>query len=87
MADNWRIELGRIYSGMTLMQRLEWFALEAQNLDQLTELGKHGIPTMARSAFDDVMDYQNYERAIAKARGDWEPPDPPGFEGGFADNH
>jgi hypothetical protein len=84
---NWRIQLGRIYAEMTLMQRLEWFALEAHHLDQLTEIGKHGIPTMARSAFDDVMDYQDYERAIQKASGNWEPTDPPGFEGGFAENH
>ena len=35
---------------------------------------------------DDIVN-QEYARAIAKARGDYEPPDPPGFEGGFAENH
>lgn len=30
---------------------------------------------------------QTIEDFIAEARSNYEPPDPPGFEGGFADNH
>lgn len=30
---------------------------------------------------------QAVEDFIAEARDNYEPPDPPGFEGGFADNH
>lgn len=71
-----------------LRRRLEAVALEMRSLwDLRTTADCTREETIAVN--DILRDIENYEydRAIAKARGNWEPPSPPGFEGGFAENH
>ena len=71
-------------------ERVELAALLMQEMDaELPDRDKNfmwGESGMLRSAHDDIEEGE-YGRAIAKARGDWEPPDAPGWEGGFAPNH
>lgn len=78
---NWKVELGKIMAHLSVEQRLEWLAIEMQNLESLTV-----AEPWKRSILEDIED-REYGRAIVKATGNWEPPDPPGWEGGFADNH
>lgn len=66
---------------MTMKERLLAFALEAENLDHLSNTD-HEVAFV----FDAIM-MGEFSDAVRKARGDWEPPDPPGWEGGIADNH
>ena len=79
--SSWRIDLGKVTAGLTLDQRLEWMAIEMENIESLTI----AMP-WARSIFEDIEE-REYKRAIQKATGNWEPRDPPGWEGGFAENH
>lgn len=76
------LELHRVLARFTINERLEACALEMQNLQQLST----AFDDSEKGTFEDI-EAGEYARAIQKARGDWEPPDPPGFEGGFAPNH
>ena len=66
---------------LSLDERLRFAAAEMKELESLTVAEPY-----RRSMLEDIED-RNYDRAIAKATGNWEPPDPPGWEGGFAENH
>lgn len=49
--------------------------------------GEPGLFTDARCNELAALIQQTIEDFIADANRNYEPPDPPGFEGGFADNH
>lgn len=78
---SWKSDLGKATSLLTLNQRIEWLAIEMQNIESLTV----GDP-WRRSMFE-AIEEREYQLAQQKASGNWEPRDPPGFEGGFAENH
>ena len=84
----YKVEMGQVLSRMTVEQRLEMHAHEAQNLCSLLypEIQSRGLRSWNQETFEDI-ENREYERAISKATGNYEPPDGPGWEGGFADNH
>ena len=76
-----RVALSEAMLGLTVKDRLEWVAIEMDSLSLLATYDPWNNDILGD------IEAGEYKRAIAKARGDYEPPDPPGFEGGFADNH
>ena len=66
---------------LSMKDRLLAYAIESENL---AELAVHDTNI---DSFLWSIHLDKYEEAKCKARRDYEPPDPPGWEGGFADNH
>ncbi len=66
---------------LTLDERLRFAAEEMKALEALTVADPY-----RRSMLEDIEE-REYSRAISKATGNYEPPDAPGWEGGFAENH
>jgi len=85
---NYKVEMGNLLAQMTLEQRLEMHAIEARNLlgliYQLALTNPRPFDNWAESIFEDIED-REYEDAIAKATGNYEPPDETdAWSGGFA---
>ena len=62
--------LAEVMARATMAQRLEAFAQEAENLSLLGD----SDPLVADVVF--AVEMGEYQNAIQKARGDWEPPEP-----------
>jgi hypothetical protein len=65
----------------TIEQRLHDVAIEMENLSQITQ----AEPWL--NAILEHIEERKYKEARWRLSPDWEPSDPPGFEGGFANNH
>lgn len=70
----------------TIKERLVAFVLEARNLHELS-FGTSGDNALFIADVLGDLATENFDVALAKARGEYESPDPPGWEGGFAENH
>lgn len=77
-------EVERLMADWSLLQRVRFTAvLMLEVLHATVPLEQFEIEPQA---FDDIQ-MGEFGRAIQRCDGNWEPPDPPGWEGGFADNH
>ena len=81
--NNNYLEVCRLMASWSLTERVRFVAEELQNLNQIIGLGDGDV---LQDAMSDIFT-EKFEEAISRCDGDWEPPDPPGWEGGFADNH
>lgn len=71
-------------AGWTVTERIRFVAEELENLTQILHNDPHySVDAMAMGEIE----MQNYQTAIQMVEGNWEPADPPGWEGGFAENH
>jgi hypothetical protein len=82
-----RVRLGAAYAGLGIRERFEWVALEMQNLNEILNTYHGDAEEVFLNDIYEEIQCEEFQRAIDKLRGNWEPPDPPGWEGGFADNH
>ena len=85
MQEKHKAALAAIRAEMTIMERLEVHAIEARDLCDI--VWATSADSFQKEALSDIED-REYNRAISKATGNYEPPDDTdAWSGGFADNH